>query len=87
MSNGVQSGTAVECGGPYASIMRTDYMKTALIAVWVLAAGILAFTLGVTSFVGWVALAVWSIVPPAIMLRLWSKPSPSMSETIREVLR
>jgi hypothetical protein len=67
--------------------MPTDYMKTVLIGVWVVAAGILGFALGVTSFAGWAALAVLSLVPPAVVLRLWSAPAPSMSESIRDVLR
>jgi hypothetical protein len=28
-----------------------------------------------------------SLVPPVLMVRLWSTPSPTMSESIREVLR
>ncbi len=87
MSRDVQSGTAGEHGCPYTSIMHTEYVKAALIGTWILVAGISGVGLGVTSFAGWAALAVLSLAPPAVMLRLWSAPSPSMSETIREVLR
>jgi hypothetical protein len=67
--------------------MQTDYVKAALIAAWVLAVGGLAYISGATSFAGWTVVAVLSLVPPAIMLRLWSAPARSMSESIREVLR
>ena len=83
----MQSGTAPAYAQPYIQSMQTDYMKAAVIAAWILAVGTLGFGFGVTSFAGWTALAVLSLVPPAVMLRLWGAPSPSMSETIRDVLR
>jgi hypothetical protein len=61
--------------------MQTDHVKAALIAAWILAVG------GATSFAGWTVVAVLSLVPPAIMMRLWTAPAPSMSESIRDVLR
>lgn len=67
--------------------MQTDYVKTAVIAAWILAVGTLGLGFGITSFAGLTALAVLSLVPPVVMLRLWSAPSPSMSESIRDVLR
>ncbi len=67
--------------------MRTDFVKTALMGAWVLAVGALGYMSGTTSFAGWTLLAVVSLVPPALMVRLWSAPSPSMSEAIGEVLR
>jgi hypothetical protein len=69
------------------SDIRTDYVKAALMAAWVVAVGALGYMSGTTSFAGWTLLAVVSLVPPALMVRLWSAPSPSMSETIRAVLR
>ena len=67
--------------------MQTEYMKAALMAAWILAAGVLGYVFGTTSFAAWTILAALVLVPPAVMVRLWSVPSPSMSETIREVLR
>lgn len=67
--------------------MQTDYMKAALMAAWILAVGVLGYVSGATSFVAWTILAVLALVPPTVMVRLWGVPSPSMSETIREVLR
>jgi hypothetical protein len=67
--------------------MQSDFVKAALMAAWVVAVGALGYMSGTTSFAGWTVLAVVSLVPPALMVRLWSAPSPSMSETIQEVLR
>ena len=67
--------------------MHTDYVTAAVIAAWVLSVGTLGLAFGITSSAGWAGLAVISAVPPAVMLRLWHAPAPSMSETIRDVLR
>lgn len=67
--------------------MQTDFVKPALMVAWVAAVGALGYVSGTTSFAGWSLLAVVSLVALALMVRLWSAPSPSMSETIREVLR
>jgi hypothetical protein len=67
--------------------MHTDYVKSTVIAAWVLSVGTLGLAFGITSIAGWAGLAVMSVVPPAVMLRLWQAPVPSMSETIRDVLR
>ena len=72
---------------PYTLNMWTDYVKAALMAAWILAVGGLGYVFGTTSFAGWTLVAVLSVVPPALMARLWGAPSPSMSETIREALR
>lgn len=66
--------------------MRTDYLKAASMGGWILAVGALGYVSGTTSFVAWTVLAFLALVPPAIMLRL-STSSPSMSESIRDVLR
>ena len=66
--------------------MRTD-VKAALMAGWILAVAGLGYGFGTTSLAGWILVAVLSVVPPVLMVRLWSAPSPSMSESIRDVLR
>ena len=86
----VQSKTAVAYAGPYTRSMRTAHVKPALMAAgvaWVVAVGALGYASGTTSFPAWTVVAVLSLVPHAVMVRLWSAPSPSMSETISEVLR
>jgi uncharacterized membrane protein YhdT len=90
MLHGVQSRTAVAYAGPYTQHMRTELVKPALTAAcvaWVVAVGALGYASGSTSFPLWTAVAALSLVPPAVMVRLCSVPSPSMSETNREVLR
>jgi hypothetical protein len=67
--------------------MHTDRVRAAEIGAWVLAVATLGFVLGLTSFAGWTALAVVSLVPLAVILRLRSAASPSMSESIRDFLR
>ena len=67
--------------------MPTDFVKAALMAAWFVAVGALGYLTGTTSFAGWTLLAVVSLVPPVLMVRLWSPPAPSMSEAIREVIR
>ena len=67
--------------------MPTDYVKTALMGVWILAVGVLGYVLGATSFVGWTVLVAMALTPPVVMMRLWRAPSQSMSESIREALR
>jgi hypothetical protein len=67
--------------------MQTGFVKAVLMAAWVLAVCALGYVFGATSLAGWTLLALVSLVPPALMVRLWRAPSASMSESIREVLR
>jgi len=67
--------------------MQIDHVKAALMAAWVLAIGAAGYLSGTTSFAAWAGLAVLSLAPPAIMTRLWSAPAPTISESIRDVLR
>jgi hypothetical protein len=67
--------------------MQTDHVKASVMAAWVLAIGAVGYLSGTTSSAVWAGLAVMSLVPPTIMMRLWSTPAPSMSESIRNVLR
>jgi hypothetical protein len=67
--------------------MHTDHLKAALIGAWILAVGVLGYILGTTSLAGWTALAIVSVIPPIVIMRLWRAPSQSMSESIREVMR
>jgi hypothetical protein len=63
--------------------MQTGYVKPALMAAWVLAVGAVGSVSGTTSVAGWIV-AVLSLV---VMVRLCNPASPTMSETIREMLR
>jgi hypothetical protein len=67
--------------------MQTDHIKAALTGAWILTVAVLGYVAGATSFVAWTVLAAISLAPPVVMMRLWSAPSPTTSEAIREVLR
>jgi hypothetical protein len=67
--------------------MHTDNLKAALIGAWILALGVLGYMLGTRSLAGWTFLAIVSVIPPVVIMRLWRAPSQSMSESIREVMR
>lgn len=67
--------------------MQTDYVKAAVMASWILAVGGLGYGFGTTSIAGWALVAMLSVLPPVLLIRLSSEPSPSMSETIRKALR
>ena len=67
--------------------MQNDHVKTALMGAWILAIAGAGYVSGTTSFAVWSALAVLSLGPAVVMARLWSTPAPTMSESIRDVLR
>ena len=67
--------------------MQTNLAKAAVMAIWVVAIGVLGYASGTTSFAVWTILAVVSLVPPALIVRFWRVPAASMSDSIREVLR
>ena len=83
----MQTGTAVAGRCPYTQNMQTDFVKAALMGVWVLAVGAFGYMSGTTSFAAWTLLAVVSLTPPVLMVRLWSAPPATLSESIRQVLR
>ncbi len=86
-SDDVQTRTAVADPGPYTQDMQTDPVKAALTSAWILAVGAFGYLSGTGSFAGWTLLAVISLAPPVLMVRQWSTPPPTMSETIRKGLR
>lgn len=83
----VQTGTAAADASPYTQFMQTDFVKVALAGAWILAVGAFGHLSGTSSFAGWTLLAVVSLAPPVLMVRLLSAPPPTMSETIRNELR
>ena len=86
-SDDVQTRTAVTNPCPYTQNMQTDLVKAELTGAWILAVGAFGYMSGTTSLTGWTVLALVSLAPPVLMVRLWRAPSPTMSETIRNVLR
>jgi hypothetical protein len=83
----VQTGTAAADPCPYTQNMQTNFVKAALMAAWVLAVGAFGYMSGAATLAWWTLLAVVSLVPPVIIMRLWNVPTPTMSETIRKELR
>jgi hypothetical protein len=83
----VQSGTAAADPYPYTRNMQLNFLNAAVIGIWVLAVGAFGYMSGVTSFAAWTLLAVVSLVPVVLMVRFWSAPAPTMSETIQKALR
>jgi len=67
--------------------MQRRFTKGVLTILWVLAV-VLAGLLGnLTSTSNWIVPAVVSAIPPIILWQLWNSPVPSMSDSIRRVLR
>ena len=50
--------------------MQTDVVKAALTGTWVLAVLAFGYMSGTSSFAGWTLLAVVSLAPPALAVRL-----------------
>lgn len=67
--------------------MTTEHLKATLLVAWVLAVGALGYVSGTASLSGWTVVTVLALIPPAVIVRFWSAPSDSLSETIRQVLR
>jgi hypothetical protein len=86
-AHSVQSGTALPRRFRYSSHMQTDHVKAAVIMGWILAGAVLGYLTRTTSLSGWMLLAAATVLPPVVMMSLWRAPAPSMSESIREVVR
>jgi hypothetical protein len=67
--------------------MQPKHVKTAIIGAWVLACGVMALLLDVSSGSGWAILIASVVVPPLVLLQMWRPPAQTMSESIREVLK
>jgi Cu/Ag efflux pump CusA len=67
--------------------MQFENKKVTFATVWVVAMVALGFAANVTSLSGWTILAGLAALPPIVMLRFWSEPAQSMSESIREARR
>jgi hypothetical protein len=71
----------------YTSGMPLEYMKNGIAGAWIVGLAILAVFLGLNSVLGWTVLVMLGLLPPLVMLRFWSPPAQSTSESIRKVLR
>jgi hypothetical protein len=68
-------------------MMQLQHTKATVAALWVLGAGMTAVAAGVTSPGGLALVAGFGLVPPVLMLRWWSEPPQTLSESIREARR
>ena len=64
--------------------MPVEYRKATLAVLWGLLVSAGGFSLQVASVSGWIVLATLALLPPLVMLRLWSDPPKTMSESINE---
>ena len=67
--------------------METEHAKVASMVAWILAVGVLGYTLGITSLAGLTVLTAVAVIPPVVVMKLWRGPSQSISESIQDALR
>jgi hypothetical protein len=67
--------------------MRTEQIKTSIVAAWVIVVAAIPMSINVESATGWLLLVGMGLITPLIMFRLWQPPVQTMSESIREVLK
>ena len=67
--------------------MQSEHIKAALAAAYLAVILGLGIAIGVSSVSGWIVLTVVALAPAAVLARLWSAPSQTMSESIRQALR
>lgn len=67
--------------------MQNDYTKSNVTALWILFIGVSGYAAGTTSVAGWTILLVLALTPPLVLRHFWRKPSPTLSESIHDVLQ
>ncbi len=67
--------------------MELQHYKAALATVWVLAACTLGIAAGVASLPALALLVVVGLLPPLVMLRLWTDPPQTIAESIHKARR
>ena len=67
--------------------MQREHVKTAIVGGWVLGLGTIAVSFGAGSATGWMLLFGLGLLPPLLLFRMWPQPAPTMSGSIREVLK
>jgi hypothetical protein len=67
--------------------MQLVSIKFGIATLWVSAVSIAGVAADVHSFAGWAVLSALAVLPPLVMLRRWSEPQQSISESIQEALR
>ena len=67
--------------------MEINKLKATIAAFWMLIMGAVAVLGMVTSGLGWVTIAGFTLLPTMALFWLWREPQESMSASIRKVLR
>lgn len=67
--------------------MKLEKVSLLAAAGWVLAWIGIVLLVHVGSTMGWILLVGVGIVPPCIILWMWRRPAPTMSESIRDALK
>jgi hypothetical protein len=71
----------------YSGGMKFEHMKTAIVGVWLLGLGAIALSINMSAAGGWTLFLGLGLLPALILLKMWHQPTPTMSESIRDVLR
>jgi hypothetical protein len=59
-------------------------IRWSLSALWMSSALLIFMTIGSSSVVSWMALAVAALIPPVVLLTLWNDgPPPTIAEVLR----
>ena len=80
-------GTARFEAEPYTHSMQLRSIQVFIGVMWVLIVTIAGIARNVNSVLAWTVLAGVALLPPFVMMRWWSGPRQSMSQSIQEALR
>ena len=83
----VHLGTARFDAGAYTGNMNRVSIKAVIAMLWVVAVTIVGIVGNVNSLLLWTVLATVALLPPVLIVRRWSEPRQSMSQSIQEALR
>ena len=67
--------------------MQTEHIKWAIVGGWVLGLAAIAFSVNLSSVIGWILLVGLGLVPPVMLLRMWQQPPQTISESIQEAIK
>jgi hypothetical protein len=62
-------------------------LKIVIAVAYVIAVGVVAALVGVSSNIAWVMIAGLAILPAAAVIAFWNEPDPTMSESIARARR
>lgn len=73
--------------GPYTDGMQTHYRKVVLAGAWMTIVVAVSLAADVTSLTGRFVLAALGLVPALVVMRFWSGPPQTISESITTARR